>query len=188
MPSFLIKGDKRRGFGGVAQEISGNSINETVRDFYGFLSYGKSASTVNSYSGTVRRFLIHVGKDLEDIKPLDISRWFDHLQDEGYSPRAINQFGWALKSFFDFTGNRDLENRTPIMDYNTPEPKWVEEKVAYDLIDQVPVLCVGYDLALRIGECGLLRKSGFNPVSGDITVIRLKHKNQRNRYILRISD
>jgi len=170
----------------VVQKISG--ISETVRDFRSFLGYGKSVSTVRSYSGTVRAFLLYVRKDLEDITPLDITRWFDHLQDEGYSPRALNNYGWALKSFFDFTGNRDLENRTPIMDYNAPEPKWMTEPVAYDLIDDVPVLCLGYDLALRIGECQLLRRSSFNPDTGDITVIRLKHKGQRNRYILKTSE
>ncbi len=172
----------------MVQKIKGNSIRETVRDFRSFLGYGKSPSTANSYSGTVRKFLLYVRKDPENITALDIAKWFDHLQDEGYSPRTLNFYGWALKSFFDFTGNRDLENRTPIMDYSAPEPKWMTEPVAYDLIDQVPVLCVGYDLALRIGECGLLRKSGFNPSSGDITVTRLKHKGQRNKYILRISD
>ena len=172
----------------MVQKIKGNPIREAVRDFRSFLGYGKSASTANSYSGTVRKFLLYVRKDPKDITPLDITRWFDSLQDEGYSPRTLNHFGWALKSFFDFTGNRDLENRTPIMDYSAPEPKWLTEKATLELIDRVPVLCVGYDLALRIGECGLLRKSGFNSESGDITVIRLKHKNQRNRYILRISD
>jgi len=74
------------------------------------------------------------------------------------------------------------------MDYNAPEPKWMTEPVAYDLIDDVPVLCLGYDLALRIGECQLLRRSSFNPDTGDITVIRLKHKGQRNRYILKTSE
>jgi len=164
------------------------SISETVRDFRSFLGYGKSASTAISYSGTVRKFLLYVRKDLEDITPLDITRWFDHLQDDGYSPRALNHYGWALKAFFDFTGNRDLENRTPIMDYNAPEPKWMTEPVAYDLIGDVPVLCLGYDIALRIGECRLLRRSGFNPDTGDITVTRLKHKGQRNKYILQISE
>ena len=170
----------------MVQKISG--ISEAVRDFRSFLGYSKSVSTANSYSGTVRKFLLYVRKDLDNITPLDITRWFDHLRDEEYSPRTLNHYGWALKAFFYFTGNRDLENRTPIMDYNVPEPKWMTEPVAYDLIDQVPVLCVGYDLALRIGECELLRRGEFNPITGDITVIRLKHKGQRNRYILRISE
>ena len=172
----------------MTQKISGNTVNEAVRDFHSFLGYSKSVSTATSYSGTVRKFLLHVRKDLADVTPLDITKWFDHLQDEGYSPRALNNYGWALKSFFDFSGYRDLENRTPIMDYNVPEPKWMTEPLAYELIDQVPVLCVGYDLALRIGECGLLRRSEFNPDTGDITVTRLKHKGQRNKYILRVSD
>ncbi len=172
----------------MAQKIKESMIRETVRDFRSFLGYGKSASTANSYSGTVRKFLLYVRKDPENIDALDITRWFDYLQGEGYSPRTLNHYGWALKSFFDFTGNRDLENRTPIMDYTAPEPKWMTEPLTYELIAQVPVLCVGYDLALRIGECGLLRKREFNPDTGDITVIRLKHKNQRNRYILRVSS
>lgn len=172
----------------MAQKITGKPIRETVREFRSFLGYGKSPRTAISYSGSVRKFLLFTRKELEDLTPLDITRWFDSLQEEGYSPRTLNNYGWALKAYFDFTGNRELENRVPIMDYNAPEPKWMSEGQARALIDDVPVLCVGYDLALRIGECGLLRKSDFNPVTGDITVIRLKHKGQRNKYILRISD
>ena len=55
------------------------------------------------------------------------------------------------------------------------------------LIDEIPVLCVGYDLALRVEEVGFLKRSAFNPETGSIEVRRLKHKGQQDIYILELS-
>jgi len=46
---------------------------------------------------------------------------------------------------------------------------------------------VGYDLALRVGEVKYLSRSTFDPETGKIQVKRLKHKGQRNTYILELS-
>jgi len=74
------------------------------------------------------------------------------------------------------------------MAYEAPEPKWLDMDKTMKLIGDVPVLCVGYDLAMRVGEVGFLKRSGFNPDTGDIEVRRLKHKGRRNKYILRLDD
>jgi len=46
---------------------------------------------------------------------------------------------------------------------------------------------VGYDLALRVGEVGFLRGSSFSSETGRIEGRRLKHKGQRDTYILELS-
>ena len=50
----------------------------------------------------------------------------------------------------------------------------------------IPVLCVAYALALRVGEVKYLNRSAYNPTSGSIEVKRLKHKGRRNTYLLQL--
>jgi integrase len=93
-----------------------------------------------------------------------------------------------LRSFFDLMGMQEMKRRTPIVEVHAEEPKWMDEETTFRLVDRVPVLCVGYDLALRVGEVGLLRRGEFNPLTGEITVTRLKHKGRRNKYVLKLDD
>lgn len=125
---------------------------------------------------------------MERINPLDITRWYSHLEKNDYSPRTIQNYGWALRSFFDLMGIPEMKRRTPIVEFNAPEPKWMDKETTFELIGRIPVLCVAYDLALRVGEVGLLRRVEFNPKTGEITVTRLKHKGQRNKYLLTLDD
>ena len=74
------------------------------------------------------------------------------------------------------------------MEYEAKEPLWLEKDLLMKFIGDIPILCVGYDLALRVGEVRYLTKAGFNPATGDIEVKRLKHKGRRNTYILTLSD
>jgi integrase len=64
----------------------------------------------------------------------------------------------------------------------------LDEKTTFGLIGRVPVLCVAYDLALRIGEAPLLRTETLNFDTGDIEVTRLKHKGHSNKYMLRLDE
>jgi len=93
-----------------------------------------------------------------------------------------------LRYFFDLMGMQELKRRTPIVEFQAPEPRWMDEETTFKLIERGPVLCVGYDLALRVGEVDLLRREEFNPGTGEITVTRLKHKARRNNYILKFDD
>ena len=163
-------------------------LNPLAKDFYNYLKYDKSPGTAYNYSRIVNKFLKFVDKPLDRINPLDITRWYSHLEKNDYSPRTIQNYGWALRSFFDLMEMQELKRRTPIVEFHAPEPKWMDEETTLKLIGRIPVLCVGYDLALRVGEVGLLSRREFNPRTGEITVTRLKHKGQRNKYLLTLDD
>lgn len=81
-----------------------------------------------------------------------------------------------------------LQLNTPIVPYYPAEPKWLLEPMTFKVIGHVPVLNVAYDLALRVGEVGLLKKRTFNSQTGDILVTRLKHKGQVNTYTLKFDS
>lgn len=152
-----------------------------------YLSYDKAEATAYNYSLNVDRFLKWVDKPTETLEPSDITDWYHSLEEDGYSPRSIFRFGWALRSFFDVMGMQEMKRQTPIMKYEVPDPKWLPKDKAMEVISDDPVLSVGYDLALRVGEVGLLRKSRYNQENGKIEVTRLKHKGQRNTYLLELS-
>jgi len=158
-----------------------------AKDFYEYLKCDKSKRTAYNYSRNVDTFLKFVNKPIDEITPLDISKWYGQLRKKGYSDRTIWRYGWALRSFFDVMQKEELRRKTPIPKLEEiPEPKWLEEETTFKLIDRIPVLCVGYDLALRVGEVRFLRKNQLNLETGDITVTRLKHKGHRNTYILKL--
>ena len=163
-------------------------LHPLAKDFYKYLLYDKSKGTAINYAGNVDKFLKFVNKPLDEITPLDISKWYESLEEEDYSPRSIWRYGWALRSFFDLMGMPEMKRRTPIVEVSVHEPKWLDEETTLKLIGRIPVLCVGYDLALRVGEVGLLRRGEFNPSTGEITVTRLKHKGRRNTYLLTLDD
>ena len=162
-------------------------LHPLAKDFHKYLLYDKSKGTAKGYAGNVDKFLRFVDKPLDEITPLDITRWYESLE-EDHSKRTIWRYGWALRSFFDLMGMQEMKRRTPIVEFQAPEPKWMDEGTTFKLIARVPVLCVGYDLALRVGEVGLLRRGEFNPRTGEITVTRLKHKGRSNKYILKLDD
>lgn len=152
-----------------------------------YLLYDKAEATAYNYSLNVDKFLKWVDKPTETLEPSDITDWYHSLEDDGYSPRSIFRYGWALRSFFDVMSMQEMKRQTPIMAYEVPDPKWLDFDTAMGVISDVPVLCVGYDLALRVGEVGLLKKSRYNQDNGKIEVTRLKHKGQRNTYLLELS-
>jgi len=167
--------------------MEAKKLHPLAEEFYDYLKYYKSERTAYNYSRNVSAFLKWVDKPREELTPLDITRWYASLEERGYSPRSVWRFGWALRSFFDVMKMEDLKKKTPVPTPYIPEPKWLEEEDTFGLIGEVPVLCVGYDLALRVGEVGFLRRSTFNPETGSIEVKRLKHKGQRDTYILELS-
>ncbi len=163
-------------------------LHPDAEKFREYLGFDKSANTAYNYSRNVSKFLVWVNKSTDELTPIDITDWFRKLQEEGYSRRTICRFGHALRSFFDIMEMPELKRRTPIMEYESKDPLWLEKEVVMRLIAEIPVLCVGYDLALRVGEVESLRRSAFNPTNGNIEVKRLKHKGRRNSYILTLSD
>lgn len=156
------------------------------QQFRDYLRYSKAASTAYNYARNVDAFLRFVNKPLEKIMPLDITRWYSSLEDQGYSSRTIWRYGWALKSFFELMDLPEMSKKTPIVSYEVQEPKWLEETAAFRVIGRVPVLCTAYDLALRVGELKFLKTNKFNTQTGDILVTRLKHKGHANTYTLKL--
>ncbi len=152
-----------------------------------YLSYDKSKATAYNYSLNVDKFLKWVDKPTDELEPTDITDWYRSLEDH-YSPRSIFRFGWALRSFFDVMGMPEMKRRTPIMEFEVPEPKWLTRSEALGVIAGLPVLCVAYALAMRVGEIRYLKRSTYNPTNGKIEVRRLKHKGQRNTYLLQLED
>ncbi len=163
-----------------------SDLHPEAEKFRGFLSFSKAPATAYNYSRNVSRFLVWVDKPLEEIEALDITDWYKSLETEGLVARSIWRFGFALKSFFRVMGMRDLENRTPIVPYDVPDPKWLTRSQTVGVISGAPILQVSYALALRVGELRYLSRETFDPESGKIQVTRLKHKGQRNTYILEL--
>jgi len=158
-------------------------LHPDAEKFREYLEFDCAPSTAYNYSRDVNKFLVHVDKPLEEISPLDITDWYQSLEGT-YVPRTIWRFGWALRRFFDVMGMPEMKRRTPIVSYDVPEPRWLSLARSKELIGDVPVLCVSYALALRVGEVMYLRQSLFNGMTGEIEVSRLKHKGRRNTYIL----
>lgn len=165
-----------------------SSLLPAAREFMEYLSFSKNKKTAYNYSRNVNAFLKFVNKPLRDITPMDITRWFSVLRAEDHSDRTLARYGWALRSFFEVKGMAFLQLNTPIVQYNAAEPLWLDEPTTFKVIGRVPTLCTAYDLALRVGEVGLLKKRSFNSQTGDILVTRLKHKGQVNTYTLKLDS
>jgi len=161
-------------------------LHPLARQFRDYLKYSKSPLTAYNYSRNVDAFLRFVNKPLDKITPVDITNWYSSLEDAGQKARSIWRYGWALRSFFELMNLPEMSKKTPIVTYQVEEPKWLEEPSAFKVIGRVPVLCTGYDLALRIGELQFLRRNKFNQETGDILVTRLKHKGHANTYTLKL--
>ncbi|RLG79768.1 MAG: hypothetical protein DRO09_04000 [Thermoprotei archaeon] len=162
-----------------------------VEEFSSYLRYaGKSELTVSQYARVVEDFLRFVGKGYESVDRRDVIRYYDYLKgSRGYSDRSLSVVGWALRSFFGYVGRNDIAMWVPVPSYHPyEEPKWLPEDVVMKVVGRTAVLATAYDLALRLREVVLLRTDRFNPITGDIEVVRLKHKGRHNRYTLSLRD
>jgi len=162
--------------------------NKLAERFYRHLAFS-NRRTAYVYARHVDNFLSYVGKPLDAVTPLDITDWLTYLKEEKeYSDSTIALAVHALRKFFKVSGKFHLVEEVPEVSYEAPTPKWLDEETTFKLIDGVPVLCVAYDLALRIGEVPLLRVETLNLDTGDIEVTRLKHKKHPNKYMLRLDN
>jgi len=160
---------------------------DLVDRFKMYLRYsGKSDRTVYLYANRVEDFLKLVNKNLDEINRDDILNYYNYLEKvKKYSKRSMYTVGWALKSFFQMIGKNDVAMWIPTPSFNVvSEPKWIPEDKIMCVIDHDPVLCVAYDLALRLREVLLLRLENYNPDTGEIEVYRLKKKGQPMSQIL----
>lgn len=166
---------------------------DAVRRFYNYLSFGNKR-TAYIYANHVRNFLDYVDKPLEEISSVDVTDWLAFLRegghgDGGYCERTLHLCLCALRKFFKVMRMYEILDELPKeIIYEAPAPRWLEPEVAFKLIDRVPVLCVAYDLALRINEIGYLSTQTLNLETGDVEVTRLKHKGHPNKYMLKMDD
>jgi len=118
---------------------------------------------------------------------MDFTNWYSHLEKdrEFKSRRTLKVAAYALRKFYDSMGKPEIKGIIPIpLTGEILEPKWLPLEPCFRLIGRVPVLCVAYDLALRIGEVQKLRVETLNTLTGEIEVTRLKHKDRPNKYTL----
>jgi len=166
-----------------------NSMVDVCRRFYDYLILGgKSERTAYYYAYHANRFIEWNGGRYEDVSREDIMDYFEYLRDEaGYDHTSLRVVAWSLVAFFNFIGREDLAKWIPTPSSHYEEVEWLPEDVVKKVIDSDPVLCVAYDLALRLSEVTLLTRSEYNKETGDIVVTRLKHKNRPNKYLLKLS-
>lgn len=160
-------------------------MKDLIKRFEASLSYGNKG-TAKTYLPFVRDFLAYIKKPVDKVTSLDVTDWFQHLQnDKGYDMRTVKVGAYALKRFYKIMGLPQIRAviTIPQIDH-VPAPKWLEEDVCFKFIGKIPVLCVAYDLALRIGEVSKLKVEMLNLKTGQIEVIRLKHKGHPNEYEL----
>lgn len=163
---------------------------------------GKSPHTITSYVSTLERFLEFIDKPADQVTAQDVMKWYKYLKGKvvdgkssprKYSLRSIALYAWALRNFYKSLGKYDLANSIPILDYEIEEANWLEEYKIYDLINNTPfpfkaVISTSYELALRLGEVGLLKINDFNPDEMKMTVHRLKRRKSRSEENLPMVD
>lgn len=163
------------------------TYNQLLEDYKRYLKYsGKSERTIYLYVKRVEDFLKYIGKQVDKIDRQDIMRYYEYLEKaKKYSNRSMYAVGWALRSFFQMIGKHEVAMWIPTPSFTViREPEWIPEDKIMCVIDHDPVLCVAYDLALRLREITLLRVENYNPETGEIEVYRLKKKGQPMAQIL----
>jgi integrase len=162
--------------------------NPLSEKFYHYLSYG-NVKTARTYAYLVDDFLSFINKPPESVVPIDFTSWFSHLEhDRGFDRRTVKVAAYAVRKFYDSIGLPALKGMVPVPSVGpVEEPRWLPEKECFRLIGKEPILCVSYDLALRIGEVPLLRLDRLNLKTGEVEVVRLKHKDKVNKYQLKLS-
>jgi integrase len=165
-----------------------NELHPLSQKFYDYLSYG-NPRTARTYTYLVNDFLNFIKKTPESVVPMDFTSWFSHLErNRGFDRRTVKVAAYAVRKFYDSMGLSAVKGMVPVPSIGpVEEPRWLPEEQCFKLIGKEPILCVSYDLALRIGEVPLLRLDRLNLKTGEIEVVRLKHKDKANKYQLRLS-
>lgn len=162
-------------------------MREIIEKYKNYLKYsGKSERTIYLYALRVEDFLRYINKDPMEITKDDIIEYYMMLENKKkYSKRSLYTVGWSLKSFFQMIGRNDIVMWIPTPSFTVvEEPAWIPMDRIECVIDEVPYLCVAYDLALRLREVGMLRRDRYNPKTGEIEVYRLKKKGKPVSQIL----
>jgi integrase len=161
-----------------------------ARKFYEYLVLkGRGENTAYQNARYIHHFLEWAKKRPEDITREDVFNYVKHMREElGYSDGTVKNRCYAIAKFMEYLGREDVAKWVPIPKYRPVRVEWLPEEVVKRVIDRDPYLVVAYELALRLTELLLLKRSEYNPETGDIVVYRLKHKKTVNEYLLKLPD
>jgi integrase len=165
-------------------------ICEEAKQFYEYLTLrGRSHVTAYNAAARVHHFLEWVKKPVDRITRHDIMRYLMFLKTQrGYKDSTLKNISYSLSQFLEFTGRKSLAAWVPRPVPKAKEIEWLPEDVIIRVVGRDPILRVAYELALRVSELLMLRRSEYNRETGEIAVYREKHKGKPNRYLLKLSD
>jgi len=163
---------------------------EEARQFYEYLTLrGRSQVTAYNAAARVHHFLEWVKKPVDKVTRHDIMRYLMFLKTQmGYKDSTLKNISYSLSQFLEFSGRKSLAAWVPRPVPKAKEIEWLPEDVITRVVGRDPILRVAYELALRVSELLMLRRSEYNRETGEIAVYREKHKGKPNRYLLKLSD
>jgi len=165
-------------------------LREEARKFYEYLVLrGRSQATAYNAALRVHHFLEWVNKPVNKITRNDIMNYMLYLKTgKGYRDSTLKNISYSLSQFMRFTGREKIADWVPRPVPKAREIEWLPEDVVMRVVGRDPILRVAYELALRVSELLMLRRSEYNRETGEIVVYREKHKGKPNRYLLKLSD
>lgn len=156
---------------------------EVLEGYARWLRLGYSPRTAQTYLSIVKSYLSFYGAIppiLDPVEEAEVAIEFI----EGYSdkPRSRQVAAYAIKNFYEYLGRPDIASRIPGPRGQgwTPSVIPVDTDTLRKAIDSMPklrdraLLCVAYELALRVSETTLLKRSGFDQGTCRLVVFRLK--------------
>lgn len=158
-------------------------IVDTLENYRKWLLLGYSPRTASTYLKIVRSYLAFYGDVPPILDPMEeVQLVLEFIESYGSTPRSKQVAAYAIKNFYEFLGYPDIASRIPGPRGTgwTPSTIPVEYNELRRIIAGMPkirdraILCVAYELALRIGEVTLLKRSEFNPHTCELIVHRLK--------------
>jgi len=161
-----------------------------ILDFYNYLVLkGRSRDTAYQNARYIYHFLNWAKKAGREVTREDILRYLTYLRDVlKYNDSTISNICYTISQFMEYLGKHETAMWVPRPTPKWREAEWLPEEVISRVIRRHIVLRVAYELALRVSEVLLLKRSEYNRETGVITVYRLKHKGKPNKYVLKLSD
>jgi integrase len=163
---------------------------EEARKFYEYLVLrGRSHVTAYNDALRVQHFLEWVKKPVDRITRSDIMNYMMYLKTQKrYKESTLKNISYSISQFLKFMGRDRIAGWVPRPVPKPREIEWLPDDIIMKIVGKDPVLRVAYELALRVSELLMLRRSEYNRETGEIAVYREKHKGKPNRYLLKLSD
>jgi integrase len=160
---------------------------EDILNFYRHLETSHSKHTYMQYKWVIEQLRAFAGSD--DRITVDLANKYIStlIKDRGHVSRTEYVYAHAIKALFEYAGEKaeqiDIPKITTAMLDN---PSFLYKEDVQTLIEKgnevmgvswlSSAIAVGYDLALRWGECANLTRSDYAPETGMLKVVREKQK------------